>query len=222
MQLPDGREMTFARNDPQLRHLAYAYASTVHAAQGQTHERVIAVLDTGAGPLVNQQTLYVQLSRARGQAVVLTDNPEQLVEMLEANTGERLTALEAIGEAVEDRAAAVTAPAKAVVSADAAADFLDTLRAERERQAEAEAALRRLAETQAALAAARGGRGGGGAGRRREPCAAGRGGGGRRKNGAARGCPAARRGRRRGGAPCAARHARTPGRPGLPAHPRGG
>ena len=66
--------------------------------RGQTHDRVIAVLDTGAGPLVNQQTLYVQLSRAREQAVVLTDNREQLVETLEANTGARLTALEALGE----------------------------------------------------------------------------------------------------------------------------
>ena len=111
MRLSDGREMLFAPDDPQLRHLAYAYASTVHAAQGQTHDRVIAVLDTGAGPLVNQQTLYVQLSRAREEAVVLTDNREQLIETLEANTGERLTALEAIGETVDDRA-----PAKRAVS----------------------------------------------------------------------------------------------------------
>ena len=139
LQLADGRQMTFARDDPQLRHLAYAYASTVHAAQGQTHERVIAVLDTGAGPLVNQQTLYVQLSRAREQAVVLTDNREQLVETLEANTGERLTALEAIGEAAE-----TAAPVKTAVSV--AADFLEELGAGRRAQ--------RLAEEEAALAAA--------------------------------------------------------------------
>ena len=124
MRLSDGREMLFAPDDPQLRHLAYAYASTVHAAQGQTHDRVIAVLDTGAGPLVNQQTLYVQLSRAREEAVVLTDNREQLIETLEANTGERLTALEAIGETVDDRA-----PAKRAVSVEAATAFLDGLRA---------------------------------------------------------------------------------------------
>ena len=43
----------------------------------------------------NQQTFYVQLSRARENAVVLTDNREQLVETLEANTGERITALDA-------------------------------------------------------------------------------------------------------------------------------
>ena len=150
MRLSDGREMQFPLDDPQLRHLAYAYASTVHAAQGQTHDRVIAVLDTGAGPLVNQQTLYVQLSRAREEAVVLTDNREQLVETLEANTGERLTALEAIGETD-----AVKAPAKRAVSEEAATAFLDGLRAEREHHAEVEAALRRLAEAEAALAAAR-------------------------------------------------------------------
>ena len=154
LRLADGRDMTFARNDPQLRHLAYAYASTVHAAQGQTHERVIAVLDTGAGPLVNRQTLYVQLSRARERAVVLTDNREQLVETLEANTGERLTALEAIGEA-ETETAAMAAPVKAAVSAEAATAFMDELRAERERRAEAAAAARRLAAAEAALAAAR-------------------------------------------------------------------
>ena len=102
----------------------------MHAAQGQTHDRVIAVLDTGAGPLVNQQTLYVQMSRAREEAVVLTDNREQLIETLEANTGERLTALEAIGETVGDRA-----PAKRAVDAAAATAFLDALRAERAERA---------------------------------------------------------------------------------------
>ena len=148
MGLPDGREMSFARNDPQLRHLAYAYASTVHAAQGQTHDRVIAVLDTGAGPLVNQQTLYVQLGRAREQAVVLTDNREQLVETLEANTGARLTALEAIGEV--DTTAEV--PAKSAIRAETAAVFLDGLRADRRYQGEAR---RRLVEAKAALSLAR-------------------------------------------------------------------
>ena len=43
-----------------------------------------------------------------------------------------MTALEAIGEAVEDKA-----PAKAEIVPQAAATFLDRLRAERERKAEA-------------------------------------------------------------------------------------
>ena len=130
LRVAGGRDLTFAHDDPQLRHLAYAYASTVHGAQGQTRERVIAVLDSGHGPLSNQQTFYVQLSRARENAVVLTDNREQLVETLEANTGERLTALEAIGEAV-DR----IVPAKAEIVREEAESFLDRLRTERERKA---------------------------------------------------------------------------------------
>ena len=130
LRVAGGPDVAFAHDDPQLRHLAYAYASTVHGAQGQTRERVIAVLDSGHGLLSNQQTFYVQLSRARETAVVLTDNREQLVETLEANTGERLTALEAIGEAVECKA-----PAKAEIVSEAAASFLERLRTGREREA---------------------------------------------------------------------------------------
>lgn len=135
LRVAGDRAVAFAKDDPQLRHLAYAYASTVHGAQGQTRDRVVAVLDSGHGLLSNQQTFYVQLSRARENAVVLTDNREQLVETLKANTGERLTALEAIGEAVQREA-----PAKAEIAPVAAATFLDRRRAKREREAAAAAA----------------------------------------------------------------------------------
>ena len=93
------------------------------------------MLDSGFGHLSNQQTFYVQLSRARENAVVLTDNREQLVETLEANTGERITALDAIGET-----ALREVPEKADVVADAAAAFVERLRTDREREAAAEAA----------------------------------------------------------------------------------
>ena len=134
LRIAGGDDIVFRRTDPQLRHLAYSYASTVHGAQGQTHERVIAVLDSGFGRLSNQQTFYVQLSRARENAVVLTDNREQLVETLEANTGERITALDAIGETAHD------VPAKAEVVAAEAAAYVERLRADREREAAAAAA----------------------------------------------------------------------------------
>ena len=134
LRVATGDDIVFRRTDPQLRHLAHAYASTVHGAQGQTHERVIAVLDSGFGRLSNQQTFYVQLSRARENAVVLTDNREQLVETLEANTGERITALDAIGETTHD------VPAKAEVVAEEATAFVERLRADREREAAAAAA----------------------------------------------------------------------------------
>ncbi len=100
IRLADGRPLSLRADDPQLRHIDHAWSSTVHGAQGRTADGVIAVLDSGHGALTDQSTFYVEISRAREQVVVLTDNREQLVEMLEANTGERATALEAVGERV--------------------------------------------------------------------------------------------------------------------------
>ena len=94
----DGRTFSLSHDDTQLRHLDHAWSSTVHGVQGRTADGVIAVLDSGHGSLTDQSTFYVEISRARESAVVLTDNCEQLVEVLEAHTGERATALEAVGE----------------------------------------------------------------------------------------------------------------------------
>ena len=94
----DGRELEWRHDDPQLRHMLHAWASTVHAAQGMTRDRVIAVADAGHGHLGGLQSFYVQISRARDKAVVLTDDRESLAAALEADDGDRLTALEALGE----------------------------------------------------------------------------------------------------------------------------
>ena len=99
--LEDGRKVSLRADDPQLRHIDYAWSSTVRGAQGSTADGVIAVLDTSQRALTDQSTFYVEISRARDRAVVLTDNLDELVEVLEANTGERATALDAVGEPVE-------------------------------------------------------------------------------------------------------------------------
>ena len=111
LETDDGRHLVFELDDPALRHITHAWATTVHGAQGQTRERVIAVLDSGHGHLANQQTFYVEISRAVDEAVVLTDNREQLAATLEENTGEVLTALEAVGEDL-DAAATMSMPEK--------------------------------------------------------------------------------------------------------------
>ena len=112
----DGRRLTFRLDDPRLRHIAHAYATTVHAAQGLTRDKVIAVLDSGHGSLANQQTFYVEISRARDEAIILTDNREQLAETLEENTGEVLTALEAVGESLDEGEIARRVPEKESVA----------------------------------------------------------------------------------------------------------
>ena len=109
--LADGRKLSLRHGDPQLRHLDHAWSSTVHGAQGSTADGVIAVLDSGHGALTDQSTFYVEISRARDSAVVLTDNCEQLVEVLEAHTGERATALEAVGEEIGPDAEDLSIPA---------------------------------------------------------------------------------------------------------------
>ena len=107
LRLEDGRTLSLREDDPQLRHIDHAWSSTVHGAQGITADGVIAVLDSSHGALTDQSTFYVEISRARDRAVVLTDNLEQLVEVLEANTGERATAREAIDERIEPDAAEI-------------------------------------------------------------------------------------------------------------------
>ena len=99
--LEDGRKVSLRADDPQLRHIDYAWSSSVRGAQGSTADGVIAVLDTSQRALTDQSTFYVEISRARDRAVVLTDNLDELVEVLEANTGERATALDAVGEPIE-------------------------------------------------------------------------------------------------------------------------
>ena len=82
--------------DPQLRHIDRAWASTVHAFQGRTVDTVIAAMEANHPNLTTQKTLYVEISRARDRAELVTDDRAALRERLEAATGERIAALEAV------------------------------------------------------------------------------------------------------------------------------
>ena len=106
MRTQDGRELAMRRDDPRLHHLDHAYSSTVHAAQGMTCDRVIAVLDTDGGRPADQAMFYVELTRARDNVVLLTDDREALIEALETSPSEELSALRAIGEQFAASAAA--------------------------------------------------------------------------------------------------------------------
>ncbi|MYF38903.1 MAG: hypothetical protein F4219_09135, partial [Gammaproteobacteria bacterium] len=96
--LEDGRKLDLERNDPQIRHLDHAWASTVHAFQGRTVDNVIAAMEAGHPNLTTQKSFYVEISRARDRAELVTDDRTRLREQLEAATGERISALEGIGK----------------------------------------------------------------------------------------------------------------------------
>ena len=73
----------------------------MHAFQGRTVDTVIAAMEANHPNLTTQKTLYVEISRARDGAGLVTDDRNALREQLEAATGERIAALEAITETAE-------------------------------------------------------------------------------------------------------------------------
>ena len=81
-------------------------------------DNVIAVMEAGHPHLTTRKTFYVEISRARHGAEIVTDDARALRERLEAVTGERIAALEAVEpalgksaakESVKDRGAAIGA-----------------------------------------------------------------------------------------------------------------
>lgn len=97
LKLANGREQRLDLSDPRDTHLRHAYVQTVHAAQGQTAERVLIHADSKATNLVDQKMLYVALSRAKGEAVVVTDDRDRLVRAITERAGEKQTAMAAGG-----------------------------------------------------------------------------------------------------------------------------
>ena len=93
-RLEDGRMLDLGASDLQLRHIDRAWASTVHAFQGRTVDTVIAAMEANHPNLTNLKTFYVEISRARDRAELVTDDKAALREQLEAVTGERIAALE--------------------------------------------------------------------------------------------------------------------------------
>ena len=95
-RLEDGQALALGRSDLQLHHLDHAWASTVHAFQGRTVDNVIAAMEADHPHLTTQKSFYVEISRARDRAELVTDDAERLRERLETATGERISALEGI------------------------------------------------------------------------------------------------------------------------------
>ncbi|WP_086738389.1 MobF family relaxase [Erythrobacter colymbi] len=92
--LANGREQRLDLTDPRDAHLRHAYVQTAHAAQGQTAERVLIHADSRSANLVDQKMLYVALSRARSEAIVVTDDKARLIRAIHERAGEKQTAIE--------------------------------------------------------------------------------------------------------------------------------
>ena len=75
--------------------LDYAYAQTAHQAQGSTCTRVLVHAESDRVNLMNQQSLYVALSRATHEAIVYTDDRVALAAQVARTSGQKETALDA-------------------------------------------------------------------------------------------------------------------------------
>lgn len=73
-------------------HLEYAYASTIHSAQGLSHERVLVALDTQSRT-TSMNLYYVAISRAKQEARIYSDSIEKLPNAI-ARFFSKATALE--------------------------------------------------------------------------------------------------------------------------------
>jgi len=105
VELKDGRAETIAKNSLAAAGLDHAYALTGHDFQGATVDRIIVAM-TANEKLADQKGFYVAVSRARDEISLVTDNPAELAERLERQTGEKVTALEAYLDAAKEKTAA--------------------------------------------------------------------------------------------------------------------
>jgi ATP-dependent exoDNAse (exonuclease V) alpha subunit len=77
VRLDNGKELSVATD--RFLHLDHGYASTSHAAQGATVDRVIIDIDTRLSPeLVNRKQFYVSISRARNSLAIYTNDRREL------------------------------------------------------------------------------------------------------------------------------------------------
>jgi ATP-dependent exoDNAse (exonuclease V) alpha subunit len=90
----DGTIKELDMRNPDLKHIDYAFCSTVHAAQGQTKEGVIAALDSNHKHLTSQRLFYVSISRAKNNLHIFNEDRNQLVTSLGKNTGAKTASLD--------------------------------------------------------------------------------------------------------------------------------
>ncbi|MBL8528761.1 MAG: conjugative relaxase [Burkholderiales bacterium] len=81
------------------RHWEHAYASTIHAAEGKTTDRVLVHIDTKYEQTIGSESFYVAISRARHEAKLYVDDGSKLTMAVE-RSAQKPYGLEALDHAV--------------------------------------------------------------------------------------------------------------------------
>ena len=101
VDISTGEISTMKLDDMKNKHFDYAYCLTAHQAQGQTSDKVIINLESWRTKLSNQQAFYVEISRAKFESIIYTDDKAKIERQLSTTTGEKQSALE---QAIDPRA----------------------------------------------------------------------------------------------------------------------
>lgn len=102
LQLDDGRKVSLPRDGLTAKGIDHAYAATAHDFQGSTVDRIVIGM-SATEALSTQKSFYVNISRMRDEAVLITTNVADLAKRLEENTGERPAALDTWLKAERER-----------------------------------------------------------------------------------------------------------------------
>lgn len=94
VDLSTGESKHMNLKDFKNKHWEYAYCLTAHQAQGQTSDKVLINLESWRGKLSNQQAFYVEISRAKEEAIIFTDDKDKIQRQLTTKTGEKESAIE--------------------------------------------------------------------------------------------------------------------------------
>ena len=105
----EGVNMLLAHGDRMLSRMGLAYAINMHQAQGMTTDQGIGVMHSAERQLSSQRLTHVMATRVRDDITIFTNDRDQLLRSIEANPGDKASALEHIGEKAVDRSCKVDA-----------------------------------------------------------------------------------------------------------------
>ena len=95
MQLPEGKHLRLPLDS--LHHVDYAVTATLHAAQGSECKLVLAHMESTEPQFATQSAFYTLITRAETQVTLYTDDKAACLATIEHHTGQKLSALEALG-----------------------------------------------------------------------------------------------------------------------------
>ena len=93
-----GERLVLPHGDKMLARMGLAYAINMHQAQGMTTDQGIGVMHSSERHLSNQRLTHVMATRVRDDLTIVTNDRDQLLRLIEANPGDKASALEQIGE----------------------------------------------------------------------------------------------------------------------------